>query len=91
MQRIFECDPGKRERLISERGIDLYDMAAIFTDSRRLDFVDARRDYGEVRRVTVGKVFGYVFTVVYTVRGDVTWLITAWQANRKERDRYERR
>jgi uncharacterized DUF497 family protein len=64
MHRIFGCDPGKRERLISDRGIDPYDMAAIFADRRRLDFNDARRDYGEVRRVTVGKVFGYVFTVV---------------------------
>jgi uncharacterized DUF497 family protein len=33
-------------------------------------------------------VDGSVFTIVYTMRGDVTWLITAWPANRKERARY---
>jgi uncharacterized protein len=91
MFRIFACDPGKRERLASERGIDLYDIAEVFDDPRRLDYVDSRRDYGETRRVTIGRAMGFVFTVVYTMRGDTTWLITAWPANRKERERYDGR
>mgnify|MGYP003383499316 CR=1 FL=1 len=91
MLKIFGCDPGKRERLILERGLDLYDMAALFEDARALDFIDDRYDYGEERRVRIGKAFGFVFTLIYTIRGDMTWLITAWPANRKERDRYDKR
>lgn len=63
-------------------------MAEVFADPRRLDYPDLRFDYGEERRVAIGRAHGRVFTVVYTMRGPVTWLITAWPANRKERDRY---
>jgi uncharacterized DUF497 family protein len=49
---------------------------------------DIRFDYGEERRVTIGRIDGSFFTVVYTLRGDVTWLITAWPSNRKERALY---
>jgi uncharacterized DUF497 family protein len=61
----------------------------VFSDPRRLDLVDARHDYGEERRVTIGRALGIVITLVYTQRGAVTWLITAWPANRKERLRYD--
>ena len=74
--------------MIARRGIDLLVVLAIFNDRQRVDYADMRFDYGEERRVTVGKVDGSLFTVVYTMRGDVTWLITAWPANRKERARY---
>lgn len=61
----------------------------MFDDPRRLDTVDVRKDYGEERRLTVGRALGIVLTLVYTRRGAVTWLITAWPANRKERLRYD--
>lgn len=86
---MFDCDPAKRQRLAAERGFDLLDMAAVFDDAQRLDLLDGRFDYGETRRVAIGSALGRIFTVVYTVRGSVTWLITAWPASRKERARYE--
>ncbi len=88
MDRTFGFDPGKRAALIARRGIDLAVVSAVFDDRQRVDYADTRFDYGEERRLTVGKVDGSFFTVVYTMRGDVTWLITAWPANRKERARY---
>ena len=91
MERIFDCDPGKRDWLGQERGFDLLDMAEIFSDQNRVEFVDARFDYGEDRRVTIGSALGGIFTVVYTMREPVTWLITAWPAHRKERERYASR
>jgi uncharacterized DUF497 family protein len=63
--------------------------AAVFSDPQRLDARDRRKDYSEERRVTIGRALGIVLTLVYTQRGDVTWLITAWPANRKERLRYD--
>lgn len=88
MERIFDCDPAKRNWLLAERGFDVRDTAAVFADPNRLDFEDTRRDYGEERRVTIGKALGRIFTVVYTMRGPVTWIITAWPSNRKEREYY---
>ncbi|MEA2877170.1 MAG: uncharacterized protein QOF14_2366 [Hyphomicrobiales bacterium] len=88
MERTFAFDPGKRAALIARRGIDLSVVSAVFDDRQRIDYADTRFDYGEARRVTVGKVDGDFFTVVYTLRGDVTWLITAWPSSRKERARY---
>jgi uncharacterized DUF497 family protein len=88
MERTFAFDPRKRAALIARRGIDLSVVSAAFDDGQRIDYADTRFDYGEERRVTVGKVDGSFFTVVCTMRGDVTWLITAWPSNRKERALY---
>jgi uncharacterized DUF497 family protein len=88
MERAFGCDLGKRAWLLRERGFDLFDVGEVFADARRLDFIDRRFDYGEERHVTIGRVHGRLFTVVYTMRGPVTWLITAWPSNKKERMRY---
>jgi uncharacterized protein len=90
MNPLFACDPRKRASLLQAREFDLLDMAEVFGDRRRLDFPDLRFDYGEARRVTIGMALGRVFTVIYTVRGPVTWLITAWPSNRKERERYDK-
>ncbi len=91
MERLFACDRKKRASLLQSRGFDLLDMAEVFADRRRLDYSDARFNYGEERRVTIGAALGRVFTVVYTTRGPVTWLITAWPASRKEREHYGQR
>lgn len=91
MDRVFACDRAKREKILAERGFDLLAMSAVFLDGRRLDYPDLRFDYGEERRIAVGMARGRIFTVVYTMRGPVTWLITAWPASRRERLRYEQR
>ena len=88
MDRLFACDPRKRWSLLEDRGFDHLDMAEAFEDRQRLDFPDLRFDYGEHRRVTIGRALGRIFTVVYTMRGPVTWLITAWPSSRKERAHY---
>jgi uncharacterized DUF497 family protein len=91
MEPLFACDPRKRATLLQTRGFDLLGLGEVFADNRRLEFVDRRAEYGEERRVTIGMALGRLFTVVYTVRGPVTWLITTWPSSRKERDRYGQR
>lgn len=91
MDRLFACDPAKRAWLQGERGIDLLAMGAVFADARRRDYPDMRFDYGEARRITIGMLRGRIFTVVYTMRGSVIWLITAWPSSRQERRHYEQR
>ena len=91
MKRIFNCHPAKREAILLERHFDLRDMSEVFADPARLEFTDHRFKYGELRQILIGTALGHIFTVVYTMRPPVTWLITAWPANRKERERYENR
>ena len=88
MELAFECDPRKRALLLKEREFDLLDTAEVFEDPQRMDFPDVRHEYGEQRRVAIGMALSRLFTVVYTGRGPVIWLITAWPSSRKERDRY---
>jgi len=88
MKRRFDCDRSKEAKLLAGRKLSLRSMAAVFLDEKRIEFVDTRMEYGEERRVTIGQVRGEIFTVVYTMRGEVTWLITAWPSSRKERARY---
>jgi uncharacterized DUF497 family protein len=91
MEIVFQCDPAKRDSLLRAREFDLLDMAEAFADPQKLDFPDLRYDYGEERRITIGLALGRIFTVIYTKRGPIIWLITAWPSSRKERDRYGKR
>jgi uncharacterized DUF497 family protein len=91
MERLFGCDSAKRDALLAARGFDLLAMAEVFADRKRFDHPDMRFDYGELRRITIGRVLGRIFTVVYTMRGPTTWLITAWPSSRKEREHYAKR
>jgi uncharacterized DUF497 family protein len=88
MELVFQCDPRKRAALLQTRQFDLLDMAEVFADRRRLDVLDVRFDYGEDRRITIGRALGRIFTVVYTMRGPIIWLITAWPSSKRERERY---
>ena len=86
---VFDWDDAKDEATRAERGFGFADAAGIFL-GRRVEWPDTRRDYGEVRMITVGEADGLFYTVVYTDRQDVDGqhvrrLISARLANRKER------
>ena len=57
-------------------------------DLHRLDTEDTRRDYGEERRLTLGKIEGRLCVVAYTMRGQVIRLISAREANEREWRKY---
>ena len=46
-------DPAKRDWTLRERGLDFLD-APLVLDGLKLEHPDDRRDYGEVRMITVG-------------------------------------
>ncbi|MCA0318645.1 MAG: BrnT family toxin [Proteobacteria bacterium] len=87
----FEWDEAKRRLVHDEHGVDLVEMALVFRDATRLDWVDSRRDYGEERRVTLGEIRGEAFVVVYTIRAGRIRLITAWRASHDDEKRYKDR
>ena len=63
--------------------------ARIFLDLRRLDAEDDRRDYGEHRRITLGKIEGRLYVIAYTLRGTDVRMISARKANEREQRQYD--
>lgn len=90
----FTWDPRKRARNHAERGFDFAFASAIFTGPT-VERTDARRDYGEVRRIADGRFASVVMTVIYTdrVAEDGTTerrIISARVSKRRERKAYEK-
>lgn len=81
----FGWDDAKHERNLRERGFG-FDFAALIFEGRTLERVDARRLYDETRVQAIGAVDGRVLFVVYTDRGDVRRIISARDADRRERE-----
>lgn len=84
----FEWDEEKASINLKKHSIEFAWATQVFLDCRRCDFSDNRRDYGEPRRNTIGKINGIIIHVTYTQRNDVFRLISARKANKKERERY---
>ena len=84
----FEFDDAKQASNLRKHGIDLRDAAYVFSDPRRFDLPDLRKDYGEDRRICIGQVLDRVWVVIYTQRADAIRLISARKANEREKNRY---
>ncbi len=84
---VFEWDPAKHNRNLRSRGIG-FDEAAMIFDGETVVWPDPRTDYGEARCNALGMVDGKVLRVVFTMRADVVRIISAWKANRKDRQRW---
>ncbi len=63
-------DPVKRERALSDRGLDFEDAVAVF-DGLTVEVEDTRKDYGEKRIICYGLLAGRLVVVGYTPRGTV--------------------
>ena len=87
----FEWDDAKARANVAKHGIDFVIAQRIF-DGPVLTRPDTRRDYGEARHVSVGRVGPAVIVVAHTTRGDRRRrLISARPASRKERRSYDER
>jgi uncharacterized protein len=80
-------DPAKRDWTLRERRLDFKHAAQVFA-GRTFDREDRRRDYGEVRIVTVGFLRGRMVIVVWTPRGNDQHVISMRKANDREKTRY---
>ena len=86
---VFEWDENKRQSNILKHRIDFIDAKIVFKDPCKIDMIDTRVDYGEVRSRTVGRMGDtLVLTVVSTDRNGTIRIISARQANKKERSIY---
>ena len=85
----FDWDAEKASRNFDKHGVVFKHAANVFLDPARADAEDERHDYGEKRRLVFGKIDGELFAVVYTLRGNMTRLISARKANDRERMEYD--
>jgi len=84
MQITF--DPTKREKALSERGLDFDDAALIFAGIT-LEIEDTRKDYGEMRVICYGMLEGRMVVVGYTPRGADRHIFSMRKANEREQNR----
>ena len=83
-------DPAKRAAALAERGLDFEDADEVFQRDT-LDSPDSRRDYGELRMLTVGHLRGRMVIVIWTPRGDARHVISMRKANAREKARFGKR
>ena len=79
----IEFDPDKRDKTLTERGLDLAHANQVFAGAN-VTAEDARFDYGEPRFTTVGVLDGRMVVLVWTQRGDVCRIISMRKANERE-------
>ena len=77
----------KRDATLAERGLDMARAAEIF-DGATLTVVDDRKDYGEIRRITIGFLDNRMVVMVWTQRGMARRIISLRKANERERKAY---
>jgi len=89
----YVWDLAKSEDTFRRHGLDFLFATLVF-EGPILVRVDARKDYGEERRVAIGLVDGEYLTVVFTDRietnGQLRRIISARRSNRRERSTYEK-
>ena len=84
----FEWDEAKRLRNLRDHGVDFRDAALIFLNPI-LEAKDTRSDYGETRFRALSHSEGDYYLVVYTWRGTVCRIISAWKVGEDGKERYQ--
>jgi len=80
---IIEFDAAKRDKTLTERGLDFARAADVFmgpTVTRE----DTRATYGETRFITAGALDGRLVIIVWTPRGAARRIISMRKANERE-------
>ncbi|MDE3225329.1 MAG: BrnT family toxin [Nitrospirota bacterium] len=90
---VFEWDPGKATVNLTKHGVSFEEATSVFADDDALDGEDILHSIAEQRFLRLGKSSaGRILVVAYTVRrksdGEATRIISARQANRKEKAAY---
>ena len=78
-------DPTKRDKALSERGLDFDDAELIFAGIT-LEVEDTRKNYGETRVICYGMLEGRMIVVGYTPRGADRHVFSMRKANEREKN-----
>ncbi len=80
-------DDDKRTRTLLERGLDFADAPGVF-NGHHFTLEDDRRDYGELRFITVGLLKHRMVVLVWTERENCRHIISLRKANVREQEKY---
>jgi len=85
----FEWDENKRKTNLIKHNIDFVKVRVVFADPYKIEKIDNRKDYGEIRVNTIGKFQDEIIVLVaHTDRNGVIRIISARRANKKEKRLY---
>lgn len=84
----FEWDTAKSAANFAKHGVSFQEAKAVFSDPFALELRDDRADYGEERYILIGQTPGGVLVVVHTQRDTRIRLISARNAEPRERRAY---
>jgi uncharacterized DUF497 family protein len=79
-------DPAKRDKTLTERGLDFADAELVFAGVT-LEVEDSRKNYGESRIICYGLLAGRMVVVGYTPRGADRHVFSMRKANEREKIR----
>jgi uncharacterized protein len=85
----IEFDPAKNAENIAKHGLSFDDVVMLDWDNA-LVIEDARFDYNETRYMALA-ANGRVYSVAFTLRGDVMRVISFRKANKREERKYHER
>jgi uncharacterized DUF497 family protein len=84
----FEWDETKNQANITKHGISFERAKTIF-DHPTLTWQDSRKEYGEIRKLSLGLMDGTaIIVMIHTERSGIIRIISARPANKKEKDSY---
>ena len=83
----IEFDPAKRQATLDHRGLDMARAVEIF-EGATLTIPDDRRDYGEPRFITIGRLNGRMVVTVWIPRGAARRIVSLRKANEREQALY---
>jgi uncharacterized DUF497 family protein len=85
----FEWDEKKAQTNLAKHHVEFAYATAVFLDPFLLKLDVSRPHEGENRQKAIGSVEGRVLTVVYTIRGETTRVISARRSSASERKLYD--
>ncbi|MGO8798861.1 MAG: BrnT family toxin [Roseiarcus sp.] len=86
----FEWDEDKAAANLTKHGVSFLTAAELFANER-IEKIDDREAYGELRFIALGRVDLDVYRIVYTWRDEtLVRIISAQKASRHERELYYR-
>jgi len=83
----IEFDLTKRQQTLEARGLDMARVNEVFSGVT-LTVEDDRKDYGETRYITIGRLEGRMIVMVWTTRGAARRIISMRKANDREQEIY---
>lgn len=85
----FEWDENKRVINLQTHGIDFADVWRVF-ENETDTIIDERFDYGEVRYLSFGLLFGEVVAVSHMETDEISRIISVRKAKKYEQEKYFR-